>query len=299
MTDRIPLEDWRQAGRHFPYHGHDIFYRRDGRGPALVLIHGFPTASHDWHRIWPALTARFEVIAPDMIGFGFSAKPADYAYSLRDQATLHEQLLRAMGIEEFHILAHDYGVSVTQELMAREQARAAGGEPGPRILSVALLNGGLFPETHRPVLTQKLLLSPIGPLLSRLLSKSRLGATMTRIFGPDTPPGAGTIDDFWALIAENDGNLIMHKLIRYMPERVANRAAWVGALQTAAQPVRLINGPEDPISGRHMAERFRELIPDPDIVFLDGIGHYPQIEDPAGVLRAYSELHENVGRSEV
>ncbi|MCG8504391.1 MAG: alpha/beta hydrolase [Sphingomonadales bacterium] len=294
MTDHISLEGWRQTGHRFPYHGHDIFYRREGKGPALLLIHGFPTASHDWHKIWPELVTRFEVIAPDMIGFGFSAKPRDYAYSLRDQATLHEQLLRAMGIAEFHILAHDYGVSVTQELMAREQACAAGGEPGLRILSVALLNGGLFPETHRAVLTQKLLLSPIGPLLSRLLSKKKMGRTMTRIFGPDTPPSAETIDDFWALIAENDGNRIMHKLIRYMPERVENRATWVGALQMAAQPLRLINGPEDPISGRHMAERFCELIPDPDIVFLERIGHYLQVEDPAGVLQAFLEFQDRI-----
>jgi pimeloyl-ACP methyl ester carboxylesterase len=59
-------------------------------------------------------------------------------------------------------------------------------------------------------------------------------------------------------------------------------------------PLRLINGPEDPVSGRHAAERYQELIPNPDVVLLDKIGHYPQTEDPQGVLKAYLEFREKL-----
>ena len=52
-------------------------------------------------------------------------------------------------------------------------------------------------------------------------------------------------------------------------------------------PLRFVNGPEDPVSGRHMAERYRELVPNPDVVLLDGIGHYPQLEAPEHVLEAF------------
>lgn len=79
----------------------------------------------------------------------------------------------------------------------------------------------------------------------------------------------------------------MHKLIRYMAERKRYRARWVGALQQAAIPIRLINGAFDPISGRHMTERYRELIPNPDVILLEQIGHYPQTEAPALVLKHY------------
>lgn len=64
----------------------------------------------------------------------------------------------------------------------------------------------------------------------------------------------------------------------------------MGALQTTSLPMRLIDGPEDPVSGRPMAERYRELVPRPDVVLLEGIGHYPQVEDPDGVLRALQEF---------
>ncbi len=55
--------------------------------------------------------------------------------------------------------------------------------------------------------------------------------------------------------------------------------------------MRLINGPVDPVSGAHMANRYRQLVPQPDVVSIPGIGHYPQVEAPDRVLRALLEFH--------
>ncbi len=74
------------------------------------------------------------------------------------------------------------------------------------------------------------------------------------------------------------------KIIRYMAEREHHRERWVGILQTTAVPLRLINGLADPISGAHVVEHYRRLVARPDVIELDGIGHYPQIEAPAAVL---------------
>lgn len=283
---RISLDDWIAAGRHFDYAGQRIFLRAGGpsAAEALVLIHGFPTASWDFEALWPELTRRFRVFAPDMIGFGCSAKPAGHAYSLVDQASLVEALLRHAQIGAYHVLAHDYGDSVAQELLARQT------EPGerPRLRSVAFLNGGLFPETHRPTFVQRLLASPLGPATGRLAGRAQLARTMRRIFGPATQPDDALVDAFWRLIEANDGRAVMHKLIRYMHERKQRRARWVGALQNARVPLKLIAGAADPISGAHMAERYRQLVPSADITLLDGIGHYPQVEAPDAVLAAYA-----------
>ena len=65
------------------------------------------------------------------------------------------------------------------------------------------------------------------------------------------------------------------------------RSRWVGALQNTSVPLRLINGVKDPVSGGHMADRYCELVPHPDVVRLKEIGHYPQVEDPQGVLDAF------------
>src|ERR1700691_4122967 len=117
------LASWREAGQYFDYLGFDIFYRVSGSGPPLLLIHGYPFNSFDWAPIWPTLTQRFTVIAPDMMGMGFSAKPVAYEYSVHDHADMHEALLEHLGIGNAHILAHDLGDSVGQELLARHEFR--------------------------------------------------------------------------------------------------------------------------------------------------------------------------------
>jgi pimeloyl-ACP methyl ester carboxylesterase len=281
------LEAWHAAGRNFRHRGHDIFYREQGTGDVLLLIHGFPTASWDWRPVWATLAARYRVIAPDMIGFGFSAKPQDYAYSLLDQADLCENLLEALGIGEAHVLAHDYGDTVAQELLARHNERQRAGGKGPRLRSVCFLNGGLFPETHRPRLIQKLLISPLGPLLVHFMGERSFARSFSAVFGSQTRPSPEALNEFWQLVTCHDGLKVFPRLIRYMDERRQYRARWVGALQNAAIPLRVIDGPVDPVSGRHMVERYRELVPDPDTVLLEGIGHYPQVEHPQGVLDAY------------
>lgn len=72
-----------------------------------------------------------------------------------------------------------------------------------------------------------------------------------------------------------------------MAERRTHRERWVGALLTTKVPMRLVDGALDPVSGAHLAARYRDLVPDPDVVLLPRVGHYPQVEDPAGVLAAY------------
>ncbi|MBC3779386.1 alpha/beta hydrolase [Pseudomonas sp. SWRI99] len=278
----IPLCVWRKRSRTFVFQGQTIRYWVAGQGEPLLLIHGFPTASWDWHYLWQPLAQRYRVIACDMLGFGDSAKPLNHRYSLLEQADLQQALLSHLQVEQpVHVLAHDYGDSVAQELLARHyEARIV-------VASCVFLNGGLFPETHRPLLMQKLLLSPLGWLLGRAFSREALVKGFQRIFGPQTQPSESELDDFWSLVDSNRGPRIMHKLITYIPERRVQRERWVAAMQRGDVPLRVIDGAVDPISGVHMVERYRELIPDADTVLLPGIGHYPQIEAPVQVLEHY------------
>ncbi|WP_172144551.1 MULTISPECIES: alpha/beta fold hydrolase [Pseudomonas] len=287
----IALADWRAQGRDFDFRGHALRYWTAGAASAepLLLIHGFPTASWDWHYLWASLAKKYHLIACDMLGFGDSAKPRGHAYSLLEQADLQQALFVHLGIQApLHVLAHDYGDSVAQELLARHY------ESRLQLASCVFLNGGLFPETHRPVLVQKLLLSPIGALIGRLFNRQKLAANFARVFGPQTQPSAEELDDYWRLIARNDGPRVMHRLIRYMPERRVQRERWLAAMQRGGVPLRVIDGAVDPISGAHMLARYRELIPAPDTVLLDGIGHYPQIEAPEQVLEHYLAFRQTL-----
>lgn len=278
----IPLRDWRAQGRTFDFNGHAIRYWEAGEGEPLLLIHGFPSASWDWNKLWQPLAGRYRVIAGDMLGFGDSAKPRNHAYRIHEQADLQQALLAHLDVRQpVHLLVHDYGNSVGQELLARHL------EGRIQLASLVFLNGGLFPETHRPVLSQKLLLSPLGGFFGRFFDRGKLAANFAKVFGPRTRPSEEELDAFWSLIAYNDGPKVMHRLIHYILDRREHRERWVGAMQRTSVPLRLIDGPVDPISGVHMVERYRQLIPRPDTVMLDGIGHYPQTEAPEQVLAHY------------
>jgi pimeloyl-ACP methyl ester carboxylesterase len=288
----IPLRAWRKRSLSFDFHGRTIRYWVAGQGEPLLLIHGFPTASWDWHYLWQPLAQRNLVIACDMLGFGDSDKPVDHGYCLLEQADLQQALLEHLRVTQpVHVLAHDYGDSVAQELLARHY------EGRFQMASCVFLNGGLFPETHRPALAQKLLLSPLGWMVGRAFGRNALANSFSQIFGPQTRPSESALDDFWSLIDGNDGTRILHKLIAYIPQRRRLRDRWVKAMQQAQVPLRVIDGEIDPISGAHMVERYRELVPHADTVLLANIGHYPQIEAPVQVLKHYLAFRERIAGS--
>ncbi|XP_065408414.1 mesoderm-specific transcript homolog protein isoform X5 [Chrysemys picta bellii] len=90
------LHSWRASGRYFTYKTQNIFYRDSsgalGSSDIVVLLHGFPTSSYDWYKIWEGLTQRFQrVIALDFVGFGFSDKPI-----LKDGGPLSPIITRLM-----------------------------------------------------------------------------------------------------------------------------------------------------------------------------------------------------------
>ena len=286
----MTLSEWKSKGEYFNYQLHQIFTIDEGEGDVILAIHGFPTASWDWWQMWKKLTANHRVLALDMIGFGFSDKPKKYAYSIFDQADLFEKWLKAKQIQKVKIISHDYGDTVAQELLARYNDRVQKEENGLIIESICFLNGGLFPETHHALLIQKLLMSPIGSLIGRFLNRKKLGENFKRVFGKKTQPSEKELDQFWNLIDFNNGKAVSHLLIRYMQERADNRERWVGGMQKTIVPLRLIDGVYDPISGQHMVDRYKEIIPNSDVIELADIGHFPLVEAPNAVLKAYFEF---------
>ncbi|MDX1960279.1 MAG: alpha/beta hydrolase [Leptospiraceae bacterium] len=280
----MSVSEWKNSGKYMDYLGNQIFFKDEGKGEVILLVHGFPTASYDYNLIWKELISKYRVITYDMIGFGFSDKPKSFEYSIMKQADLLESVLKNLGVQKVKILTHDYGVSVIQEILARFLER----KDYFQIENICFLNGGLFPETHKPRSIQKLLLSPIGFIISKLMNKKKFSKSFSEVFGKNSKPSQEELDEFWELINYKDGKNLSHKHIQYMKERKKFRERWVGALQKSTIPICIIYGPADPISGIHMTERYEELIPNPNIKLLnDSIGHYPQVEDPKAVLENY------------
>nr|XP_027789272.1 mesoderm-specific transcript homolog protein isoform X2 [Marmota flaviventris] len=255
------LHSWKTSGKFFTYKGLRIFYQDSvgvvGSPEIVVLLHGFPTSSYDWYKIWEGLTLRFHrVIALDFLGFGFSDKPRPHHYSIFEQASIVEALLRHLGLQNrrINLLSHDYGDIVAQELLYRYKQNRSG---RLTIKSLCLSNGGIFPETHRPLLLQKLLKDGgvLSPILTRLMNFF--------VFSRGLTP--------------------------YINQRKKFRRRWVGALASVTIPIHFIYGPLDPINPYpEFLELYRKTLPRSTVSILDDhISHYPQLEDPMGFLNAY------------
>ncbi len=283
------VKNWYDRGSLQPINGHDIFVIDDGREKkaTIVLIHGFPTSTFDFTGIWDALADGHRLVCLDMLGFGFSDKPNQRDYTLHKQADLFESLINELEIDEYHVLAHDYGVSVAQELLARQLDGSGAG----RWLSCCFLNGGLFPETHKALLIQKIMLSRLGPWVNKVTGIKQFGASFSKVFGHKTKPTQTELEEFWEIINYKDGRHLFHNLITYILDRREHRTRWVEALRKATVPISIINGSVDPVSGKHLVDRYKELDCRLDhLKQLSEIGHYPQVEAPRAVSDAYLEF---------
>ena len=273
----MDTQSWRDKARTFEFQGHNIAYWTGGDESAkpLLLVHGYPTCAWDWTQVWEALGQKHRLIACDMLGFGLSAKPRA-GYSIHRQTDLQEALLAHLGIGEFDALVHDYGVSVGQELLARQQEGSGASGLGRMVF----LNGGIFPDQHRPVLMQKIGVSPFGFLVGLLMNRNGFGRSFSAVFGPDTKPDEAELDAFWEFISHNGGNRITHKLLHYIADRRTHKARWEAALISAQDRIDLINGALDPVSGKHAYDKWREVVPNARHHLLPNVGHYPQVEAP-------------------
>ncbi|MCK0128134.1 alpha/beta hydrolase [Erythrobacter sp. F6033] len=276
----MDTRDWRNKARYFDYQGHQIAYwvGENTNARPLLLVHGFPTCAWDWVPVWETLGAQHHLIACDMLGFGLSDKPRS-GYSIHLQTDIQTALLNHLGIGEFDALVHDYGVSVGQELLARQQENSAAAGLGKMVF----LNGGIFPDQHRARPIQKLGVSPFGFLLGLLFSRKGFGKSFSEVFGPETQPSEAELDAFWEFISHKDGNRITHKLLHYIADRVTHKTRWEAALVAAEDKVGLINGALDPVSGKHAYDRWRATVPNARHHLIETVGHYPQVEAPREV----------------
>ena len=270
----MDIQTWWSQGEPAELLGHRVWTRRWSSGPSMTLLHGFPSSSHDFWKIAPALGERHELLTLDLLGFGASDKPVDHDYSIHEQADLVEALWERHGITSTTIVAHDYSVSVAQELLAREAP----------IEAVHFMNGGLYPGIHRPQPAQYALLDPEqGPQLSAAMNEEVFVASLKPTF-PDDYDHVADAREIWRSTAE--GDVVLHRTIHYMTDREQHKDRWTGVLESTDVPLNFVWGMLDPVSGAHMAEHIRERLPNAPITELADVGHWPLLEAPDRVAAA-------------
>lgn len=275
----LTSESWFAGGKRIrvelPSNSFEIFCRVGGSGPWLTFLHGFPTSSWDWAKVAPALEPRFRLLCFDFLGFGESDKPRRHRYSIFEQADVTEALWRRLGILETSLVAHDYGATVTQELLARDRLTA-------RISGVVLLNAAVYARLARPLLVQRLLAGRVtGPLVARAVGERVFQRSFASIFSERHPIGEAELHEHWRVLQRRGGSArLSHRLSHYMGERERHAARWEAALESTRIPVRFVWGMADPRSGAPVAAEIRRRMPSAPLIALHDVGHYPQLELP-------------------
>jgi pimeloyl-ACP methyl ester carboxylesterase len=277
---------WRERGSDEEFRGRRIHvFRRDGDGPLLLLLHGFPSSSFDWRLLLERETEH-AVVAPDFLGFGLSEKPRDHDYALHWQADMVEDMVsRENAKRPVFFLAHDMGTSVANELMARD----IDGSLEMDLTGGLLLNGSMIQDAASPTLGQRLLRSAVGPLFSRLSSERFFRQQFGSIFSPDHPLTDDEAEDQWELIRAGGGRTLSHKTIAYMEERFKHAERWHGAIREWEKPLAIGWGMLDPVATEAVLDALVALRPSAPVTRFEELGHYPQIEDPAAVAAAVEQ----------
>jgi pimeloyl-ACP methyl ester carboxylesterase len=110
--------------------GLDIFYREAGSrdNPTILLLHGFPTSSHMFRNLIPALADRFHLVAPDYPGYGNSSMPTvnEFDYTFDRLAEIMEKFIAAINLKKYSLYVMDYGAPVGYRIAAKHPERVQG-----------------------------------------------------------------------------------------------------------------------------------------------------------------------------
>lgn len=267
MTKPLPLQ-------HVTIHGHEVGYRRAGTGEPLLLIHGLAGSSRTWDDVIPALAERYDVIAPDLLGHGESAKPIG-DYSLGAFASGLRDMLAMLDVGSVTIVGHSFGGGVAMQLAYQH----------PHLIDRLVLvgSGGLGREVswllRMLALPGAELLMPIGipkPIVDRATDVGRmLGRRNIR---------SPKLAEMWRAYSSLAGAQNRSAFVRTMRGVIDPGGQVVSAndrLYLAAHiPTLIVWGDHDGIIPVAHAHTAHELIPTSRLEILEGVGHFPHVEAP-------------------
>ncbi len=257
-----------------------------GEHDPLLVLHGFPTSSHDWRHVLPALGADRDVVVLDFLGFGLSDKP-DHRYSIEQQADAAEAVASAFGLTAVALLSHDMGNSVGGELLAR----SIDGTLPFTVTRRVLTNGSIYIDLAQLTTGQQMLLGlddaaiDIGDTDGALFKAGVQGT-----YSPDHPASDEELDAAWRLTERAGGHLLLARTIRYVEDRRANEARYTGAIERHPSPLGVVWGRLDPVAVHAMAERVVAARPGTPLVVLDDVAHWPMVEAPDRFVAAVRSL---------
>ncbi|GAA0492524.1 alpha/beta hydrolase [Streptomyces olivaceiscleroticus] len=270
--------------------GLEVFYREAGdpKAPAVVLLHGFPTSSHMFRNLIPALADRYHVIAPDHVGFGQSAMPAlrDFPYTFDALAEVTAGLLQHLGIDRFATYVQDYGAPIAWRLALQTPER---------ITAIITQNGNAYEEGFVKSFWDDLFAYAAAPgpdteapMRAALTAEATRWQYVTGVADPSLVSPDNWVHD-QALLDRPGNDEIQLKLFRDYPTNVDLYPAVHQYFRDSQVPLLAVWGAGDEIFGPDGATAFRQDLPNAEIHLLES-GHFAlesHLETIAGHIRDF------------
>jgi pimeloyl-ACP methyl ester carboxylesterase len=259
---------------HVSIHGHDMAYRMEGHGPALLLLHGIAGSSRTWRDVIPRLTDRFTVIAPDLIGHGQSEKPVG-DYSLGAFASGIRDLLEVLDIDRATVIGQSFGGGVAMQLAYQHP------EGCERLVLVD--SGGLGREVNWML---RFMTLPGSEYVMPVIFPGFVRDWGDLLFRTINDRGIrlGRIAEMWnayASLAEADNRQAFARTIRSVIDPGGQTVSAMDRLYLAsAMPTLIVWGERDDIIPVSHAYAAHEAMPESRLEIIEGVGHFPQIEAP-------------------
>lgn len=267
----------------YNYEGVKIRFREMGRGRPVVFIHGFGASLDTWRYITDSLKVDHRLILLDLKGHGFSDRPPDEKYSLKDHADIVLGLIRHLGLKEVIVVGHSFGsvVAVAAALQASESR-------DPNITGLVVIDGALGPE-HVPFFL-KLLRAPLLGWLSVKLTTApfRTRLMLLRAFHDDSKV-TDELVELYAGYQRITGT--EHAMVATAGQMVPENFPLLREKLTALSiPVLNVWGEQDVVVKRPGAESVCKILPRCRLVVIADSGHVPQEEAPAKVIPLLREF---------
>jgi pimeloyl-ACP methyl ester carboxylesterase len=281
------VDAWRGRGRDHQLLGHRVFVVEvpatgPVTAPPLLILHGFPTSSFDFHRVVDALAVDRRVVLFDMLGYGLSAKP-DRPYRLVDHADVAQALVADLGIDRLGLLTHDIGDTVGGELLARQLEGAWPVEVTDRVVT----NGTLYMDLVQLSVGQQFLEAlPDERLEAGVLTRDAVVGGLVATFSPSHRVADAELAAAWELISAEGGERLLARHARYIDERRHSESRFTPPVVDHPSPLTVVWGADDPIAVPAMADRLAAARPDARVARLDRVGHYPMVEAPGRFVAA-------------
>lgn len=278
----LTSKKWEKLGKYTKVFDRTIFMidyenQSDSKKETLVILHGYPTSSYDYHKVLPQLAKKYRVILHDHLGFGFSEKPLDFSYSLIEQADIALQLWKQLSLKKVVLLAHDYGTSVCTEIIARHNKQQINLQIDKLILS----NGSIHIEFSKLRTIQKLLKNKYtGKWVAKLTNYPIFKKNMRNVYFDKTKVTDEELKEMWLQLEYNNGRNVIHLLSNYINERYYFWHRWVGALKETSINTTIIWAENDPIAIPKIAELLHKEISDNKIFWMKNCGHFLMLEQP-------------------